>query len=95
LPQHGPPRRVVSNWLSCSRAVRTSQTDQISIQEGFEFSEGTSAKWIFDVEAEQQQTAADSRSGTTADGSSHSEAGGGGGAVEAQVQANKRGREQS
>ena len=34
------------------------------------------------AEAKQQQTAADSRSGTTADGSSHSEAGGG--AVEAQ-----------
>jgi uncharacterized membrane protein YebE (DUF533 family) len=32
-------------------------------------------------------------SGTTADGSSHSEAGGG--AVEAQVQANKRGRKHS
>jgi hypothetical protein len=34
-----------------------------------------------------------SRSGTTADGSSHSEAGGG--AVEAQVQANKRERKHS
>jgi UDP-N-acetylenolpyruvoylglucosamine reductase len=34
-----------------------------------------------------------SRSGTTAEGSSHSEAGGG--AVEAQVQVNKRGRKQS
>ena len=35
------------------------------------------SKGFFSAEAEQQQTAADSRSGITADGSSHSEAGGG------------------